>query len=101
MGTTMVRKQIYIPRRQDVLLKRLSMTRGVSEAEIIRQAIEREISGSVLAHPRRDDDVWSKIMQAVEEQNRTWLVDREPIRWTREELYAERADRWLKDKDGS
>ena len=45
MTTNMVRKQIYIPRRQNALLKRLSQARGLSEAEIIRQAIEKEVAG--------------------------------------------------------
>jgi hypothetical protein len=34
----MIRKQIYISKRQEQLLKRLSQARGVSEAEIIRNA---------------------------------------------------------------
>ena len=42
MSETMVRKQIYITKRQDALLKRLAKQRGVSEAEVIRQALERE-----------------------------------------------------------
>ena len=41
----MVRKQFYIHKRQHILQKRLSQTRGVSEAEIVRQAIEREATG--------------------------------------------------------
>ena len=38
----MVRKQIYITRRQELLLKRLARLRGVSEAEIIRKALDKE-----------------------------------------------------------
>ena len=41
----MVRKQIYIEERHERLLKRISKARGVSEAELIRQAIERETIG--------------------------------------------------------
>ena len=37
MATNMVRKQIYIQKRQETLQKRLSQARGLSEAEIIRQ----------------------------------------------------------------
>ncbi len=101
MSTAMVRKQIYIPRRQNQLIKRLAKSRGVSEAEFIRQAIEREISGSTSSSFLRDNDVWKELMEAVEEQNREWAGDREPTRWTREEIYAERADLWLKNKDRS
>lgn len=99
MTTPMVRKQIYIPRRQDILIKRLSQTRGVSEAEIIRQAIEREISGPTLVQSLRDNDVWAEIMQAVAEQNERWAGNTDPYRWNREELYAERTDRWS-NKEG-
>ena len=93
----MVRKQIYIPRRQDILIKRLSQTRGISEAEVIRQAIEREISGSISQSPS-DNDAWAKLMEAVEEIRQKWDGKREPLRWTRDEIYAEREDRWLKNK---
>jgi len=38
-------------------------------------------------------------MQAVEEVRQRWDGQREPIRWTREEIYAEREDRWLKNRE--
>ena len=38
----MFRKQFYIHKRQQMLLKRLSQARGVSEAEIVRQAREQD-----------------------------------------------------------
>ena len=41
----MVRKEIYIQEYQVQLLTRISKARGVSEAEVIRQAIEREAIG--------------------------------------------------------
>jgi len=48
----MVRKQIYLHQRQEAQLKRLARLRGLSEAEIIRQAIDREAAaGSALARP--------------------------------------------------
>jgi len=44
----MMRKQIYIQKRQQILLKRLARARGVSEAEIIRQAIEGMPEGPIM-----------------------------------------------------
>ena len=38
----MIRKQIYLERTQQLLLTQLAKARGVSEAEVIRQAIEHE-----------------------------------------------------------
>ena len=37
----MLRKQLYLSRDQDRKLKRLASRRGVTEAEIVRQAIDR------------------------------------------------------------
>ena len=39
--STMVRKQVYIEPQQEVALKEWSVETGLSEAEIIRQAIEQ------------------------------------------------------------
>ena len=41
----MIRKQIYLKQTQQLLLARLAKVRGVSEAEVIRQAIEHEATG--------------------------------------------------------
>jgi hypothetical protein len=94
----MVRKQIYIPRRQDILIKRLSQTKGLSEAEIIRQAIEREINRELYATDTDAKSAWDEIIQFIEERKAS-AEPAEPIRWNREEIYAERENRWLnKDK---
>ena len=42
----MLRKQIYIRKQQDEMLKCISEGRGVSEAQIVREAIDREIAGT-------------------------------------------------------
>ena len=42
MTSNMLRKQIYINRRQQNLLRQLARQSGMSEAEIIRRAIDRE-----------------------------------------------------------
>ncbi len=39
--TTKIRKQIYIELEQSIILKKLSTGSGVSEAEVIRRAIDR------------------------------------------------------------
>ena len=96
--TTMVRKQIYIPRRQEILIKRLSQARGISEAEVIRQAIEREINRELIdIHPEKLS-AWDQLMQAVEER-KAEAQPGEPYRWNREEIYAERENRWLRQKE--
>ena len=91
--TTMIRKQIYIPHRQDILIKRLSQTRGVSEAEIIRQAIEREIKGEMSDSEIDSASAWETIVEFIEER-KTETEPAEPYRWAREEIYAERENGW-------
>lgn len=49
--TTKVRKQIYLEPRQDAILKELARTTGISEAEIIRQAIDRHTQSFQLSKP--------------------------------------------------
>jgi hypothetical protein len=44
----MVRKQIYIEPRQEVLLRQAAKRRKVSEAELIRLAIDRQLASGEL-----------------------------------------------------
>jgi hypothetical protein len=52
----MVRKQVYLEQRQDELLKRLAEESGVTEAEIIRDAID--LRGLLVVEPHRDARAW-------------------------------------------
>lgn len=97
MATQMIRKQFYIQKRQDALLKRLSEARGVSEAEIVRQAIEHEVAGKpsqtgLLATIAMDN------FARLARRKRSQLKGIEPYRWNREEIYEERENRWLRDR---
>ena len=56
----MVRKQVYIEPRQDAVLKRLARTRGVTEAEIIRQAIDREAGSPAPVGGQLDTEAWAQ-----------------------------------------
>ena len=90
MSEMMVRKQIYLPRRQNLQLKRLAKERGVSEAEIIRQALEREaqITPPVL---RDSKQALSELIAFARSlRDRPELMEGEPYRWNRAELYEER-----------
>ena len=98
MTTHMVRKQIYIHPRQAVLLKRLADARGVSEAEIVRQAIEREAASEPAQLVATDRSAWEELV-AFWEQRRKETPGGQPYRWNREEIYAERESRWLRDRE--
>jgi hypothetical protein len=89
----MIRKQVYIQRQQEAALKRLSKSRGLSEAELIRQAIDRQ-AGSVAAPFVSDADAWEEahtFMLAL--RDRTAVTD-QPRNWRREDLYEDRVGRY-------
>ena len=82
--TKMVRKQVYIELRQEALLKRLVRETGATEAEIIRQAIDRQTK--TFRFSRRDLSAWQEERDFI---NR--LIQQGPLpgvrRWRREDLY--------------
>jgi len=94
----MVRKQVYIHKRQETTLKRLARLRGMSEAEIIRQAIDREAAAG--STPRGGDS------RAALEEILHFALSRqklpgsgEPYRWNRQRIYdEEREGRWVSPK---
>jgi metal-responsive CopG/Arc/MetJ family transcriptional regulator len=100
MATQMVRKQIYLPKRLDERLKSLSKKQGVSEAEIIRQALEREDSAKV--HPPYDSGTAiAGILRFAEERLARAGNQEKPRTWKRDEIYEEREGRWTgKKKEG-
>ena len=80
----MVRKQVYIERRQDRYLKSLAKTLGVTEAELIRQGIDRGLAALSPSWP--DPEAWKEILRFIEARRRR-KIPKGNRRWTREELY--------------
>ena len=91
--TEMIRKQIYIGKRQQTLLARLAATRGVSEAEVIRQAIEREATSGLAQRPLPDATALDELIQAALQRREAGITG-QPLHWRREDAYAERLDRY-------
>lgn len=96
----MVRKQVYIRPQQEEQLKRLAEQRAVTEAELIREALDVLLqqstpAGAVKSLPP-DEAAWQAILQSIRnlkpDPERT-----EPYRWNREELYEERMAKLLKN----
>jgi len=85
----MVRKQIYIEPEQDALLKERARELGLTESEIIRQAIEQALSES---HKRaRAIAAWEDAIAVMKERAKLPIAGTGgPRGWTREELYDER-----------
>ena len=98
MPETMIRKNIYVSRRQKLTLKRLAKQRGISEAAVIRQALEREAALSVpVVHDSHQ--ALEKIFSYVESlRKRSEFMQGKPYKFNRDELYAERESRLAKSK---
>ena len=83
--TTKIRKQIYLDAHQEAILKQLASQKALSEAEIIRQAID--------AQTRIYFSTWEKDLKAWDEEQkfiRSRLI--KPViqsqrSWKREDLY--------------
>ena len=103
----MIRKQVYIEPEQEQLLKRRSKELGISEAALIRQAIDRlDADGD---ESRSDRRAWEEAKRVIQERMQlpaweeelAFIEQRMQLRvpqtgrsWTREELYDERLARY-------
>lgn len=88
----MIRKQVYIEPKQDAIIKRLALIRGVTEAEIIRKAIEREASAAPEGKGNPDHQAWEAVREFI-----LGLIDQGSVRggrkWNRQDIYEERLSR--------
>lgn len=86
----MVRKQIYLEPHQEQRLKTLSRLLQVSEAELIRRALDLYLFDTLMTRSRLA--LWEQEKAFIQE----WMAQG-PVpggrTWTREELYEERL-RW-------
>ncbi len=79
-----IRKQVYLEPRQEALLKRLAAELNVTEAELIRQAIDRQTR--FFRSPERDLAAWEEEKAFI-----THLIEQGPVpgerTWQREALH--------------
>ena len=85
----MVRKKLYIEERQETALKHMAARRGVTEAEVVREAIDRAEALAEPAH-RPDPSAWTEFEAFVRRLRRRTPAPPAARRWTRDELYTER-----------
>ncbi len=93
MTTDLIRKQVYINRRQQLLLKQLARRWGVSEAEIIRRAIDREMTLEDKPYLSDSHSALEEIFQAATAR-RGQTSGGEPYHFDRADVYEERENRW-------
>lgn len=94
----MIRKQVYIQARQQKTLRRLSELRGISEAELIRQAIDHQIGGTSAAF-FSDATAWEEARALMLALLDAGAEGRQPREWRREDLYEERLSRYDRHPD--
>lgn len=82
--TQKIRKQIYLDPRHAQLLKQLAHDLSLSEAELIRRAVDQQASHLV---PRRlDPAIWKRERAYIERLIRNGAVSGKRT-WTRDELH--------------
>lgn len=87
----MIRKQIYIQPHQNAQLKRVAKARAMTEAEVMREALEILLSQPTPATETRglppDEVAWQKLLASMREWREQAAVTGKPHRWTREDYY--------------
>ncbi len=95
----MIRKQIYIEPRQEAILKRLARMRGVSEAELIRESIDRQASSGQLQSAQLDSAAWEEAYRFMVALHARGVLPEQGRKWNREEIYEERLSRYGRRSD--
>jgi len=88
----MIRKQVYIKPEQEDALKHRARALGVSEAELIREAIEAVLGKTDLTRDL-SMEAWEEAKRFIE-LRMAMNVPQTGRSWTRDELYEERLGRF-------
>lgn len=86
---------MYLEKRQDEALKRAARRRGVTEAELVREALDlRSRDSRVGGAP--DREAWLSFKRFVLGERKQGPLAVRARTWTRDELYEERIGRWTR-----
>lgn len=90
-----IRKQVYLDPKHEQMLKRQAKERGVTEAEVIRNALDRSIAnGRSRENPVADLEAGRKLLASLRSLPGRLARSRRPP--SRESLYEDRIARWTK-----
>ncbi len=81
----MIRKQLYIEPRQDRELKRLARQTGKTEAEVIRQALDRLVEDTEREKERLK--AWEETKELIQQRMAKGPIPGRGRTWKREDLY--------------
>jgi hypothetical protein len=87
----MIRKQIYIESRQDTTLKQQAKALGITEAEVIRRAIDRQMA--LVRLNVRDLKAWEREKAFIAKRMAKCRAPGGRL-WKREDAYEERLMRY-------
>ena len=90
--SNMVRKQIYLRKKQVQILKNRAAASGVSESELIRRALDESLSGVNI--PAYTDPSALKEIETFIRALKAEKPKGAPIQFDRDEIYNERLDRY-------
>ncbi len=90
----MVRKQIYIAKRQQSLLKRRAKALGVSEAALIREAIDDNLRGRSGQSLSLDPGAWERALSLMRSLQAMGPLPNQHRTWKREDAYRDRLSRY-------
>ncbi len=88
----MIRKQVYIEANQDEVIKQRARMLGVTEAEVIRRAIDRQVN--VPPSRTRDLAAWEREKEFISRRMAETPAVSRRRRFRREEAYEERLNRY-------
>jgi hypothetical protein len=92
----MIRKQVYIESRHERMLKRRARQRGVTEAEIIREALDSVETVAVVRRQDVDEAAGRQALRFMHALGKSFRKAPRGRTWTREALYGDRISRWTK-----
>ena len=87
----MIRKQVYIKSGQETTLKQQARALGITEAEVIRRAIDRQMSSVRLA--ARDSKAWEREKAFISKRMAKGATSGSR-QWRRADAYEERLMRY-------
>ena len=94
----MIRKQIYLEPEHNRLLKELADQQRISEAQVIRRALEQQTSAPRPSGP--DLLAWRAELDFIRERSRQFSRGRRKRRqWKREDLYQDRLSRYARNRN--
>ncbi len=81
----LVRKQLYITQNQERMLKMKAREMGVTEAEIVREALES--TAYRIEYPKKAMEKWQEELSYINERIASRKTAQKPRTWKREDLY--------------